>query len=134
MKTIAYQKFTAITVAPLFLFAFTGCKKDDPPPANFTYQVAELSVSFTYAGTDAESYSWDFGDGNSSTVQNPSHTYGAGGTYTVVLTATKGDGDDEESQDVLVEASALLIIQIVKKKERLSKSAPRKPTGICNFI
>jgi len=105
MKTIAYQKFTAITVASLLLFAFTGCKKDDPPTANFTYQVAELSVSFTYAGTDAESYSWDFGDGNSSTVQNPSHTYGAGGTYTVVLTATNEDGDDEESQDVLVEAS-----------------------------
>jgi PKD repeat protein len=45
-----------------------------------------LNVSFTDLSFGANSWSWDFGDGNSSTQQNPSHNYSAAGTYTVVLT------------------------------------------------
>jgi PKD repeat protein len=41
--------------------------------------------------TNASSYSWNFGDGNTSTSANPSHTYATGGDFTVVLTATNGD-------------------------------------------
>jgi len=37
-------------------------------------------------------WSWNFGDGASSTAQNPSHTYGAAGDYTVALTVTDNDG------------------------------------------
>src|SRR5206468_7679522 len=36
--------------------------------------------------------SWNFGDGQTSTVQNPSHSYGAAGTYTVMLTVTDNQG------------------------------------------
>ena len=35
---------------------------------------------------------WDFGDGETSTEENPSHTYSAGGDYTVKLTATGEEG------------------------------------------
>ncbi|MBO0867833.1 MAG: PKD domain-containing protein [Micromonosporaceae bacterium] len=53
---------------------------------------APLSVSFTGSatgGTAPYSYSWNFGDGSApSTVQNPSHTYSAAGTYTATLTVT----------------------------------------------
>jgi PKD repeat protein len=46
-----------------------------------------LSVSFTDASTgNPTTWNWDFGDGNSSQVQNPTHTYAAGGNYTVTLT------------------------------------------------
>jgi len=44
------------------------------------------------------SWSWDFGDGNSSTLQNPSHTYTGSGSYTVVLTATNAIGNDVSTQ------------------------------------
>ncbi len=39
-------------------------------------------------------WSWDFGDGGSDTVQNPSHTYTAANTYTVSLTATNALGSN----------------------------------------
>ena len=42
----------------------------------------------------AINWDWDFGDGNSSTLQNPSHTYTTNGTYTVKLVATNIIGSD----------------------------------------
>ncbi|AAM07055.1 PKD domain-containing protein [Methanosarcina acetivorans] len=63
------------------------------PVANFTATPtsgsAPLAVSFTDQSTNAPtSWVWDFGDDTSSTSQNPTHTYSASGTYTVILTAT----------------------------------------------
>jgi len=58
-----------------------------------------LNVSFTDNTTNTPtSWSWDFGDGGSSTVQNPSHTYNSTGTYTVSLTATNSCGSDGETK------------------------------------
>ncbi|MBK9052153.1 MAG: PKD domain-containing protein [Chloroflexi bacterium] len=39
-------------------------------------------------------YDWDFGDGSSSTDENPTHQYAAAGTYTVTLTVTNPAGND----------------------------------------
>ncbi|MCF8277074.1 MAG: M4 family metallopeptidase [Flavobacteriales bacterium] len=47
----------------------------------------------------ATSWLWDFGDGNTSTDQNPTHTYQSEGTYTVSLTATNGFGSNVVSQN-----------------------------------
>lgn len=54
-------------------------------PANFT------STS-TAPGSTVTQWSWNFGDGNSSNVANPSHTYAAAGTYTVTLNVTSAVG------------------------------------------
>lgn len=43
-------------------------------------------------GTTIASYSWDFGDASTSTLQNPSHAYATDGTYNVTLTITTTDG------------------------------------------
>ncbi len=56
--------------------------------ANVTSISTGGTVSFSSAGSGATSYLWDFGDGNSSTQANPSHTYTTAGTYTVILTGT----------------------------------------------
>jgi PKD repeat protein len=54
------------------------------------------NVSFTSNASDPDgnitSYSWNFGDGGTSNAQNPTHTYGHGGVYTVTLTVTDDGG------------------------------------------
>jgi len=47
------------------------------------------------------SWSWNFGDGGTSTVQNPTHTFGAG-TYQVSLTASNAGGSNMKTQTVVV--------------------------------
>jgi PKD repeat protein len=76
-----------------------------PPTADFTYTTTDLTVNFTDTSTDSDgtivSWLWDFGDGNTSTVQHPTHTYAAYGTYTVTLTVTDDDdATDSISKDV----------------------------------
>ncbi len=66
------------------------------PVANFTSSTNGLTASFTDTSTDSDgtiaSRSWNFGDGATSTLANPSRTYTASGTYTVALTVTDNGG------------------------------------------
>ncbi len=51
-----------------------------------------LTIIFRSFSTDAVSYLWDFGDGNTSTEENPDYTYATGGLFTVQLTTVSSDG------------------------------------------
>jgi gliding motility-associated-like protein len=67
------------------------------PVANFTYSDTTRcqpnhTVNFTDASANAVSWAWDFGDGNTSTQQNPSHTYTGYGVFTVKLVVTNSSG------------------------------------------
>lgn len=55
------------------------------PTADFSYSVNDLTLNFTDNSTTATSWLWDFGDGTTSTAQNPSHSYGDYGVYEVFL-------------------------------------------------
>lgn len=61
----------------------------DTSDCNSTVQFTDLS---TVTNGNAASWSWDFGDGSSSTAQSPAHTYAAGGNYNVLLTVTSNQG------------------------------------------
>jgi len=69
-----------------------------PPVAKFDYKVdcaTHLNVTFSDSSLASPaygliSYLWDFGDGNTSTLPNPTHLYAALGSYTVTLTVTNG--------------------------------------------
>ena len=75
---------------------FTVVQAGLPPVANFTASttsaVAPFVVKFTDQSQRVTSRHWDFGDGTSSTEQNPIHTYTTRGTYNVTLTASNSAG------------------------------------------
>ena len=89
----------------VFLILITAlsisCKKKTTTPAviaSFTYQVDASDfkkVTFTSTSSDYSTLAWDFGDGQTSTVVNPVHTYAAVGVFTVKLTATNSGGTSD---------------------------------------
>jgi PKD repeat protein len=75
----------------------TATESVTPPTASFSSDVttgsSPLTVQFTdTSGNSPTAWVWTFGDGDSSTLPNPSHTYSADGTYTVKLTASNSGG------------------------------------------
>lgn len=72
------------------------------PTAIFSAAPNGTNVTFSNTSTNATSYSWNFGDGQGSTIANPSHTYATEGTYTVTLTATNDCGSATVTQELVV--------------------------------
>ncbi len=70
---------------------------NEAPKANFTYSTNFLQVQFTDSSTDADgsvtNWSWNFGDGNTSSTKDPVHNYSGAGTYEVALTVTDDSGN-----------------------------------------
>lgn len=78
-----------------------SCGGDDTPAIQPTIefsherQIVEVGdeVAFISTHTDASEFAWEFGDGNTATDQNPTHTYTQTGEFTVTLTVTSTTGD-----------------------------------------
>jgi PKD repeat protein len=67
------------------------------------------AVAFTDTSTGSPtSWQWNFGDGGTSTAQNPSHTYAATGSYSVTLIAGNASGSDTTSRTIAVTALDIL--------------------------
>ena len=81
-----------------------GCYPE--PVANFDFSyndnMAPALVSFSNYSTDAEEYTWNFGDGNTSTSHSPTHTYEEGGTYSISLTAKGRGGENTMSKSISI--------------------------------
>ena len=67
---------------------------DDIPQTEASFVTDLLNVNFTGVANGADNILWDFGDGNTSTVLSPSHTYAEEGSYNVSLTATNQCGSE----------------------------------------
>jgi PKD repeat protein len=78
------------------------------PTPTFTSQTAGLSVVLTNNSANADSYTWDFGDSNTSTEANPTHTYAATGTYLVTLNATNECGTRSVTETIIISGDAPL--------------------------
>ncbi|MFC1628129.1 PKD domain-containing protein [Gemmatimonadota bacterium] len=84
-----------------------------PPTANFnaspTSGTAPLTVAFSdesYAGSKPiTSWSWNFGDGETSTTQNPSHTYNSDGLFSASLTVTTTVDSDTKTRENYIQVS-----------------------------
>jgi serine protease len=71
------------------------------PAASFTSACTGLTCTFTDGSTDSDgtvvTWSWSFGDGDTSNAPNPGRTYSAAGTYDVTLIVTDDDGGTNQS-------------------------------------
>lgn len=94
-----------------------GCENEDEiviteidiPVASFSgSDVGGQKVAFTNSTQEAETYSWNFGDGSAlSTEEEPTHWYKKDSTYTVKLTATNKCGENSTTQSITVIASGV---------------------------
>lgn len=79
-----------------------------PPVANFEADILDEcqgSMQFTDLSTNLPTnWLWDFGDGNTSSTQNPIHVYQEAGVYTVTLTSGNNFGSDSYSFQVTINA------------------------------
>jgi PKD repeat protein len=95
----------SLLVAALVLAvsAPTAMAAVDPPNADFDLNVRGLVATFIDSSTgEPTSWAWDFGDGGTSDVQNPLHTYRPG-KYTVTLTVTNDGGSDHRSRGITID-------------------------------
>jgi PKD repeat protein len=105
---------TGIVLGDSLALAWTitngGCTSADtiyinttlPATANFTKSISGVTVQFTNQSSEAFAYNWSFGDGNSSTQKDPSHTYLSYGTFTVRLIAYNTCKNDTTYQTITV--------------------------------
>lgn len=100
-----------IVVAPQVVSDFTF---------NFQSFCGSTNVQFTDFSTgNVISWHWNFGDGNTSNLQNPTHTYNQAGTYTVMLVASNGVNFDTTyaPNAITVEALPTAGINAVKRED-----------------
>lgn len=80
----------ALLLSTIALMSFLGRSQCQ---ADFTSSIANGTVDFTSTSTGSSlTYLWNFGDGFSSTAQNPSHTYTSVGSYAVCLAIYSNGG------------------------------------------
>ncbi len=119
------------------LISIVACSK---PLARFTMNadeepIAPTRVSFTNESEKAETYYWDFGDGNSSEEFEPEHSYNLSGNYTVVLTAIKGNKKTMEEKDIYVKAPETCLVKMeTTMGEMLIELSDLTPLHRDNFL
>ena len=80
-----------------------GTDNTQYPTANFDYDFYDnFEIDFYNSSSNATSYSWSFGDGQSSTEEEPSHRYSRPGTYTVTLTARNSKGSHQATAQITI--------------------------------
>ncbi|MEM9141593.1 MAG: PKD domain-containing protein [Bacteroidota bacterium] len=97
----------SIRIIPLVLIAFLtwNCSDDDDsnlPLADFQFLVDGSQVTFNGTVANANSISWDFGDGSTSSDEDPIYAYADPGTYTVVMTVNGDNGSFSETKEVTI--------------------------------
>lgn len=108
------KNITLISKSILLIFIsliISSCSDDEPvqialylPIANFSYETFEKKVVFTDKSENADSYYWTFGDGETSTEQNPTHFFKADKKYSVELTI-RGEKGKTSSKKISIDFS-----------------------------
>jgi len=101
------------------------------PTAEYTYTNAVFSANFSNTSISNINTLWNFGDGNSSTLINPNHTYAAAGSYLVCLTSYNECGDSATFCDSVSILGNVGLEEFVNAQE--INSYPNPSNGIMNI-
>ncbi|MEZ4847460.1 MAG: S8 family serine peptidase [Bacteroidia bacterium] len=92
------------------------------------------TVIFTDLSTNAQAWLWNFGDGNTSNQQNPTHTYNQEGVYVVSLSAIGPDGCADAFTDTLVVIEKEINTSLEQENSPLFEIYPNPSPGIFHII
>lgn len=101
----------------LFAFAivFTSCSSNSHT-SDFDFELttgeAPVEISFKNASNGATSYNWNFGDGTTSTEENPTKMFYYPGTYNVILTTTKNGEQVQQTKSFTLRDAPKRIVEI----------------------
>ena len=113
MDTIWLSASPSVTTSYSVVYTLNGCSSNvatgtifvlPAPVASFSFYPTSFSsnpqsISFTNNSTNGVNYTWNFGDGSTSTIENPEHLYNSTENgYMVILTATNSAGCSDEIQ------------------------------------
>jgi PKD repeat protein len=121
LQIIFYMKkhllsFRALTV--IAFFSISSLAFAQAPIANFWVSASTVCSTTSVSFMDSSAYSptswnWNFGDGGTSTAQNPSHAYSSAGVYNVTFIATNGSGSDTSVQSITVNALPFVAVNSI---------------------
>ncbi len=98
------MKILIITAVIITIATFTSCQKE--PLTSFraskTTVVTGEVITFTNTTVDGYTYEWNFGDGTTSTLENPTHSYENAGIYNVLLTSFSKNGKKSSSSSITI--------------------------------
>jgi hypothetical protein len=111
MKRLKH-KLTILALVVVSLVSFNSCEDNESGvtliglEAGFITEVTARTVVFINTSNDATTFAWDFGNGTTSSVSDPTVTF-ENGTYTVTLTASDGNGNtDTFQQDFVIDCES----------------------------
>ena len=104
MKSIFSIKLSMAFIAISLLFSSCG-EETKEPTADFRFESDGEIVYFVNFSENGDAYEWDFGDGTTSNMQNPVHSYSEAKDFTVTLKVTGIGGEASSSQTVTIKIS-----------------------------
>lgn len=112
MKQLRLKFFSTFFILSLLIIS---CDKEESKPtfdtsAIINYSVVDKQVAFTALTHSADTYLWDFGDGQTSTDENPIHEYADGGYYTATLSVTGSTGSADDAVDLAVALTPYVLL------------------------
>ena len=116
------KKFIPILL-PCLLAFFISCEEEEKnlPVASFqhssnSYELGD-TIYFTSTSEFADEFEWDFGDGSSSTEENPFHIYDLSWSYNITLKVTNQDGSNETTQSIDIKNPTILAFHVTYNGE-----------------
>ncbi|MCK5135049.1 MAG: PKD domain-containing protein [Bacteroidales bacterium] len=106
-----FRSFQSSVIIVIALLTVISCKRFPEPDFSYTPTdnlEAGDAIQFTNGSADANTYEWEFGDGGTSSQENPMYTYAEAGIYDVKLTAFNEAGGQAKTKSLIINEPTVL--------------------------